>query len=797
LLRLGTLHLRHGDTLRSLAFSPDGRLLASGGWHRAVRLWDPGTGKELRQLVSPDKGVECLAFAPDGKTVAGGGLESTVFLWDAGTGKMVRQLTGHKGKINAVIFSPAGDLLASAGEDGTIRLWEPDTGKELRHIAGGPGAVRSLSFSGDGHTLAAANADKTASLWDPGTGKERQRFRGHEGEVWCVAVAPDGKTVASGGDDGLRLWDAGTGKQLRVLGEGGVTYVKALAFAPDGKTLAGGSQDNLIRLWDPVTGKELRQFRGHADHVSTFAFAPDGKTLASGSAESAIHLWDPATGKQLLPGRGHGERLTAVAVAPDGRLIATGAWDGAVRLWEAETGKELALWQTPAGAPPRGAFDTGSGRIKQVRFAPDGKRLVVVREDEAVLLWDVAAKKEGGKWRGQCAAFSPDGKLLAVGGRGTTVADANRGVIRLYDLGTGKELGELRGHATPVVDLLFSPDGRTLASGGQVLFGARFGGEDPVQEEHLVRVWDVDTRRQRRALGGQRGNLAAFSPDGRTLALRGFLEQTVSLWEVASGEERGRLEGHKEMVFSAAFAPDGKGLATASMDGTVRVWRLPDGKEIERLEGHRGWVLTVAYAPDGRRLVSGSIDTTALVWDISHLSKKNPAVAITAPELDALWEKLAGSARDGYQAMARLAAVPGPAVDFLRRRLEPARPADARVVARLLGELDSNEFAVRRRAAEELEKLADLAEPALRKALADNPSPEVRKHLEKLLDGVEKEYLSAEQLRLVRGLEVVELAGTPEAGELLAVLARGAPEARLTRWAKGAMERRQHAEPRR
>jgi hypothetical protein len=232
------------------------------------------------------------------------------------------------------------------------------------------------------------------------------------------------------------------------------------------------------------------------------------------------------------------------------------------------------------------------------------------------------------------------------------------------------------------------------------------------------------------------------------------------------------------------------------MDGTVRVWGLPDGKEIERLEGHRGWVMAVAYAPDSKRLVSGSIDTTALVWDISHLAKKKPAaVDITARELDALWEKLAGSARDSYQAMARLAAAPGPAVDFLRRRLQPARPADAQVVARLLGELDSNEFAVRRRAGEELEKLAGLAEPALRKALADNPSPEARKHLEKLLDGLEKEYLSAEQLRVVRALEVVELAGTPEAAELLAVLARGTPEARQTRWAKAALERRQHAEP--
>jgi WD40 repeat protein len=716
-----------------------------------------------------------------------------VVLWDVASGKEVRRLTGPKSKVNAVPFAPTGEVLAAAGEDGVIRLWQPGTGKELRHFSAGPGAVRALSFAADGKTLAAANADKTVSLWDPATGKERQRLRGHAEEVWSVALSPDGKTLASGGD-GIRLWDAGTGAALRRLGERDLTYVTCLAFAPDGKTLASGGHDHLIRFWDPDTGKELRQIRAHPERVVTLAFAPDGKTLASGCVESSIHLWDTATGKQLLPGRGHGERLTAVAVAPDGKLIATGAWDGAVRLWDADSGKEVALWQTLTAAKRR-AYDDAE-RIQQVRFSPDGKRLVVVREGETVLLWDVVAKKEGGSWGGGCAAFSPDGKLLAVGGRGTTVADANRGVIRLYDAATGKEAGELRGHATPIADLLFSPDGRTLASGGQVMFGFRGPGDDPVREEQLIRLWDMTTRRQRRFLGGPHGNLGAFSPDGRTLAVRGFMEKTVSLWEVASGEERARLEGHTEMVFSVAFAPDGRSLASASMDGTVRLWGLPGGKEVGRLEGHRGWVMAVAFAPDGKRLVSGSIDTTALVWDVSRLLQtKGPAQEPTARELDALWPKLAGGARDAYQAVGALVAAPGPAVAFLRDRLPPAKPADPRKVAGLIADLDSNEFAARQRAADRLEKLADLAEPALRKALADRPSPEARKQLEKLVDGLERESLSAEQLRSVRALEALELAGTPEAGELLTALARGAPEARLTRWAKEALERRQRQEP--
>jgi hypothetical protein len=308
----------------------------------------------------------------------------------------------------------------------------------------------------------------------------------------------------------------------------------------------------------------------------------------------------------------------------------------------------------------------------------------------------------------------------------------------------------------------------------------------------------------------------AFSPDGRTLATENT-DRTVTLWEVASGKERGRLgraappaaaqPGGGMMVvgglggfggfgsggsLTLAFAPDGRTLAARGPDRSVQVWDVLAAKEICRRQGHGGSVTAVAFAPDGKKVVSGGSDTTALVWDVAGAGPgpKLPAAEPKAADVERLWEDLAGEdAARAFQAIIKLAGAPGRAVPLLRERLRPAVPADPKKLAQWIADLDSEKFQVREEATEQLEKLGELAVPALNRALAGQPSLEARKRIERLVEKLTGQTLTREQLRLMRALEVLEWVGSREARRVLETLAAGAPGALATREAQASLDR--------
>ena len=291
----------HTDYVLSVAFSPDGRTIASGSRDRTIRLWNAETGQELQILEGHRNGVTTVAFSPDGRTLASGSWDDYIMLWDANTGKLLRTLDKHTDGVRAVAFSPDSRTLASGSYDTTIRLWDVDTGEEKRILEGHTDYVRGVVFSPDGRTLASGSYDRTVRLWDTENGELKLELEGHQDGVLTVAFSPDGRTIASGSyDRTVRLWDAETGDPLQTL-EGHTDGVPAVAFSPDGHTIVSGGTDRTyllydetVRLWDAETGEPLQTLRGHTDGVLAAAFSPDGSMLATGSYDDTIQVWELA-----------------------------------------------------------------------------------------------------------------------------------------------------------------------------------------------------------------------------------------------------------------------------------------------------------------------------------------------------------------------------------------------------------------------------------------------------------------------------------------------------------------------
>jgi predicted NACHT family NTPase len=281
----------HTDWVTSVAFSPDGRLLASGSFDKTIELWEVATGSEVDTL-GPTGYVVSVAFSPDGRLLASGSSDKTIRLWEVATGSEVRTLTGHTDWVYSVAFSPDGRLLASGSGDRTIKLWEVTSGSLVRTLTGHTGGVTSVAFSPDGRLLASGSGDRTIKLWEVTSGSLVRTLTGHTGGVTSVAFSPDGRLLASGSLDAtIKLWEVASGREVRTLSghTGGVTSV---AFSPDGRLLASGSGDRTIKLWEVTSGSLVRTLTGHTDWVYSVAFSPDGRLLASGSGDTTITLWE-------------------------------------------------------------------------------------------------------------------------------------------------------------------------------------------------------------------------------------------------------------------------------------------------------------------------------------------------------------------------------------------------------------------------------------------------------------------------------------------------------------------------
>jgi WD40 repeat protein len=617
--------LGHTGRILGVAFSPDGKLVATASVDHTAALWSAETGAMLRRLEGHANAVGSVAFSPDGKQVLTGSVDNTAVLWETATGKAVRTFRGPEttpplfglGQVLAMdallrspaAFSPDGTQIATGFETGEVVLWDAATGRKVRTFKDVLNLrPTALGLSRDGKQLFTVWGGGLVGLsrWDVVTGKELQDLEGKAG-VRTGAFSPDGKQLVTGSDNGsVALWSAATGTLTRRL-EQHSEKMDAVAFSPDGKRLVGVDAERHAVLWDVAAGKKVKA--AIKENVDAACFSPDGKQLLLANVAEAV-LWDITAEKAVRRFQSHAHPVAAAVYSPDGGTILGAA------------GKANAfLWDLSSSRGPR-ALTGHTGPVAAVAFSADSKQALTGAADSLAILWDVATGAKVQQFKGHtktvgAVAIRPDGKQVATGSEDKTAV--------LWNATTGRRVRTLKEHPDPVEAVAFSPDGKLLLTAvGKLkpvatLWDAATGAEvrsfRPNEDTHLgsdltETVFGTPLSRVFNHLSWS----AALSPDGSAV-LTGGEESTAILWNARTGDKLLAFPKRTTWVRAAAFSPDGKQVLTGANDRAVQLWSVTTGRSLRSFVGHSQPVTAVAFRPDGKQIMTASADGTVRLWD--------------------------------------------------------------------------------------------------------------------------------------------------------------------------------------
>jgi WD40 repeat protein len=815
-LRLGTDRFRETSRIDAVAVSPDVKRVAVRSGGDLLRILDVPTGAELRRFPLRDsEGTPNLLFTLDGKRLVTGDY-SGVNLWDAETGRLVRTVGNHGQDLgnNPIQLSPDGKavIVGSRTGQGPIQIIDLGSGAVVASFGPIYNSHAQGTMSPDGRLVAVWGVDAptrpetspTVQLFDAKSGAEKARLKADVHDVYSVAFSPDGTRLATGGRGAIQLWDIATEKaEHRIDLQPGQGW--NLTFSPDGKFLSTTGKFGLVETWSTATGKQTAICKGPVPLVFGIQYRPDGQLVAWGRRSNALDLWEVPSGKRLSPGGGHTAPATALSFSPDGKTLISSS-EGETLRWDVATGKELG----PLELTGRGGRGPVPRQFGPIHFSPDGKYLIANdADDNRLSVWDVASGAERFSLDNPAArislhpncifAFALDSSRLAsinqFGGR-------NANPIPVWDLGSGKLGPNLAGQPGHFTAAAFSTDGATLATAAH-----RYAPE-PAPE---VWVWDVAAGKTRSKVTLPRGNFiitrVVFLDDRLYVPFVGAV-QAQKVYDALTGQVVGTLEGLVNPSQRAVvLSPDRRLLAvglqgfSAAREGApgraappdeimVRVYETATGSARHDLAGQTGRVTAAAFSRDGKTLAVGCNDTTILLWDLAGPPRK--VEPLSPADLKEAWAALNDpGAKRAEQAMRKLAARPAEAVPYLAGQAKPAAAptVTAEEIAKSIADLDAGRFAVREAARLKLERLGAAARPAVVEALKRTDlTPETRERLEKVKSKMDEPVNTAEWVRPLRVVEVLERIGSAEAVAHLKVLAGGV-DAPSTRAARAALSR--------
>jgi len=546
----------HGDSVRRVAYSPDGTRIVTASYDKTARIWDARTGAQLAVLSGHEDRVYSAAYSPDGTRIVTASGDRTARIWDARTGAQLAVLSGHGAVVSFAAYSPDGARIVTASVDKTARIWDAGSGKQLAVISGHGDRVNTAAYSPDGSRIVTASLDKTARIWDARTGEQLVALSDHGDPVYSAGFSPDGSRIATASGKTARIWDASTGAQLAVLSGHG-SFVISAAYSPDGTRIVTASGDKTARIWDARTETQLAVLSGHGEAVYCAAYSPDGTRIVTASWDKSARIWDARTGEQLAELSGHGDVVLSAAYSPDGTRIVTASQDKTARIWDARTGTGVAV------------LSGHDDQVYSAAYSPDGTRIVTASLDKTARIWDARTGEQlavlsGHGKRLDSAAYSPDGTRIV-----TAYQDNTAGI---WDARTDEQLAVLSGHGNRVNTAAYSPDGTRIVT---------------ASEDQTARIWDARTGAQLATLSvhGDAVASAAYSPDG-TRIVTASTDNTASIWDARTGVQLAVLSGHGNRVESAAYSPDSTRIVTASDDKTARIW---DGRVPTTLDGQIAW----------------------------------------------------------------------------------------------------------------------------------------------------------------------------------------------------------------